>query len=259
MFPAEQPNCDESIENQFAKTLVSHDIFFELVFQLKKVACAFMMFLLPLTLQKQLDIKELRISVRRFRDESFNESRADMVYEIPIKNSKDKHIKVYFVIEHKSYNDSHPMSQLFNYEKQIIDAEIELAKKEKRYTKDFKLPPIILIIFHHGEGIYTGSVELRDEFFQIEGLESSLLLNQRAIVFELSSMGKSDLPRDPDVPELYVALRVMQTILSKNFGSVILEEDLFAELKPHSNDPEVRKFAHFFLNYVLDSNRYLTD
>ncbi|MDR2115562.1 MAG: hypothetical protein LBP87_06610, partial [Planctomycetaceae bacterium] len=42
------PTWDKPIEEQFATTLVTHDTFFELVFQLKKVACAFLMFILPL-------------------------------------------------------------------------------------------------------------------------------------------------------------------------------------------------------------------
>ncbi|MDR2117275.1 MAG: hypothetical protein LBP87_12930, partial [Planctomycetaceae bacterium] len=47
------PSWDKPIEEQFATTPVTHDTFFELVFQLKKFACAFLMFVLPLTLQKQ--------------------------------------------------------------------------------------------------------------------------------------------------------------------------------------------------------------
>ncbi|MDR2761836.1 MAG: Rpn family recombination-promoting nuclease/putative transposase [Planctomycetaceae bacterium] len=251
---------DKTIEEQFQSRLVNHDIFFELVFQLKKVACAFAIFLLSLELREQLDIPNLKISVRRFRDDNnFKESRADMVYEIPLKNAKDKHVKIYIVIEHKSYDYSHTISQLLKYETQIIETEIELAKKEERYTADFKLPPIILVIFHHGDSAYTGSTELRDEFMQIKGIEN-LILNQQAIVLDLFKMKKNDLPRIKNVPELYIALRIMQIILNKDLKWTLEnDDDMLEELKPYVNDPDCRNFARIFHYYVLDSSRKLTE
>ncbi|MDR2705048.1 MAG: Rpn family recombination-promoting nuclease/putative transposase, partial [Planctomycetaceae bacterium] len=252
------PTWDKPIEEQFATTPVNHDTFFELVFQLKKVVCAFLLFLLPQKLLGEIDLSQLTVTVRRFRDENFQESRADMVYTVPLKNSPQKHVKIYILIEHKSYDDSHTMSQLLKYEQQIIDYEIDLAKKEGRYTKDFKLPPIILVIFHHGAGIYTGSVELSDEFEHVAGTED-YKLKQKAILFDLSSLPKNELPHDPETPELYVALRIMQVIMSKNLDNILSEDDLFEELKPHSNKPECRKFARLFTYYVFDSNRYLTE
>ncbi|MDR2704802.1 MAG: Rpn family recombination-promoting nuclease/putative transposase [Planctomycetaceae bacterium] len=252
------PTWDKPIEEQFVTTPVNHNTFFELVFQLKNVACAFLLFLLPQKLLGEINLPQLTVTVRHFRDEHFQESRADMVYEIPLKNSPKKHVKIYIVIEHKSYDDSHTMSQLLKYEQQIIDHEIALAKKEGRYTKEFKLPPIILVIFHHGVGIYTGSVELGDEFEQVAGTED-YKLNQKAILFDLSSLPKNELPHDPEVPELYVSLRIMQVIMSKNLDNILCEEDLFNELKPYSDKPEYRRFAHLFTLYVFDSNRYLSE
>ncbi|MDR2755707.1 MAG: Rpn family recombination-promoting nuclease/putative transposase [Planctomycetaceae bacterium] len=251
------PTWDKPIEEQFATTPVTHDTFFELVFQLKKIACTFLMYLLPLMLRKQLDIPNLKISVRRFRDENFQEARADMVYEIPLKKNKNKHVKIYIVIEHKSYDNSHTMSQLLNYETQIIHAEIALAKKKGIYTKDFKLPPIILVIFHHGEEIYTGSVELADEFEKIKGTRK-FTIRQQGIIFDLSLKNKEDLPHDPDVPELYIALRIMQVIMNKNLDEILREEYLLEELKPYTDDPECRKFARLLACYIFDSNRHLT-
>ncbi|MDR2116302.1 MAG: Rpn family recombination-promoting nuclease/putative transposase [Planctomycetaceae bacterium] len=251
------PTWDKPIEEQFATTLVTHDIFFEMVFQLKKIACTFLFFLLPITLQNQLDIPNLKISVRRFRDENFKEARSDMIYEIPLKNNSQKYVKIYIIIEHKSYDESHTMSQLFNYETQIINAEIAIAKKKKIYNKNFKLSPIILVIFHHGQVVYTGSVELSDEFEKIEGTEE-FILKQKGIIFDLSSMDKTELPHDPNVPELYASLRIMQVIMSKNLDEILCEEELLEELKPYTDNPECRKFARLFASYVFDSNHHLT-
>ncbi|MDR1483461.1 MAG: Rpn family recombination-promoting nuclease/putative transposase [Planctomycetaceae bacterium] len=251
------PTWDKPIEEQFATTPVSHNTFFELVFQLKNVACAFLLFLLPQKLLGEINLSQLTVTIQRFRDEHFQESRADMVYEIPLKNNSKQHVKIYIVIEHKSYDDSHSMSQLLKYEQQIIDHEITLAKKEGRYTKDFKLSPIILVIFHHGVGIYTGSVELGDEFEQVAGTED-YKLKQKAILFDLSTLPKNELPHDPKVPELYISLRIMQVIMNKNLDNILSEEDLFNELKPYSDKPEYRRFARLFMLYVLDSNYYLT-
>jgi hypothetical protein len=248
--PTPIPTWDIPIEKQFAATLVSHNTFFELVFQLQRVACALLRFLLPQQLLDEIDLDKLTVSVRHFRDGNFQESRADMVYVIPLKNATNKHIKIYIVTEHKSYNDSHTMSQLLKYEQQIIDNEIHLAKTEGRYTVDFKLPPIILIIFHHGEGIYTRSVELADEFEQIAGTED-YRLKQKAILFDLSTIEKNDLPRDPNAPELYVSLRIMQVIMSQNLDNILSESDLCEELKPHYDKPECQRFARLFMFYVL--------
>jgi predicted transposase YdaD len=251
------PTWDKPIEEQFATTPVTHDAFFELVFQLKKIAGAFLTFLLPVKLQTQLNSPQLKISVRRFRDENFQETRADMIYEIPLKKNRKKHVKIYIIIEHKSYDDSHTMLQLFNYETQIIHAEIDSAKKKNIYNKNFKLSPIILVIFHHGEGTYTGSVELADEFEEISGTKE-FTIKQKGIIFDLSSKDKKDLPHDPNVPELYIALRIMQVIMSKNIDEILREEYLLEELKPYTEDIECRKFARLLFCYILDSNRHLT-
>ncbi|MDR3199750.1 MAG: Rpn family recombination-promoting nuclease/putative transposase [Planctomycetaceae bacterium] len=251
------PTWDKPIEEQFVTTPVTHDTFFELVFQLKKIACAFLLFLLPSILRKQLDVPNLKVSVRRFRDENFQEARADMVYEIPLKENPKKHVKIYVIIEHKSYDDSHTMIQLLNYETQIINAEIDYAKKRGIYTRDFKLPPIILVIFHHGEGVYTGSVELAHEFEKIKGTRK-FTIKQQGLVFDLSSKNKEELPHDQNVPELYIALRIMQIILSKNINEILCEENLLEELKPYIEEPECRKFARLLTYYIFDSNRHLT-
>ncbi|MDR2762790.1 MAG: Rpn family recombination-promoting nuclease/putative transposase [Planctomycetaceae bacterium] len=248
-----------NIAKQFAKTIVNHDIFFEMVFQIKRVACAFMRYLLPPKLQEQLDIDNLRIVIRRYRNENFNfrETCADMVYEIPFKDAPNKHVKIYIVIEHKSYDHSHTMSQLFRYEQPIINNEIALAKKEKRYTKDFKLPPIFLAIFHHGKTPYKGSTELRDEFLKVEGVEE-YIINQKAFIYELFSNEKNALPDDPNAPELYVALRTMQAIMSKEITNIINDKNFLKKLKPRANDPECRDFGHLLSLYIVDSASYLT-
>ncbi|MDR1486071.1 MAG: Rpn family recombination-promoting nuclease/putative transposase, partial [Planctomycetaceae bacterium] len=73
--PAPVPTWDIPIEKQFATTLVSHDTFFELVFQLQRVACALLRFLLPQQLLDEIDLDKLTVSVRHFRDGNFQESR----------------------------------------------------------------------------------------------------------------------------------------------------------------------------------------
>ncbi|MDR2346118.1 MAG: Rpn family recombination-promoting nuclease/putative transposase, partial [Planctomycetaceae bacterium] len=119
----------EPLDTQFVKTPVSHDIFFELVFQIKRVAIAFMKFILPLEFYEQLDWSKINISVSRYRDDFFKEYRTDMVYKIQLKDAgndgnDNDYFQVGFIIEHKSYNKPHTIMQLFNYEKQAIDKEI---------------------------------------------------------------------------------------------------------------------------------------
>jgi hypothetical protein len=149
--------------------------------------------------------------------------------------------------------------QLFNYEKQAIDKEINFAKKQKRYNKNFKLPATFLVILYHGKDNYKGSIELRDEFFQIKGIDQSFLLNQKIFVADLSKKEKTDLPHNPEAPELYVALRLMQIITNENIDSLLQDDDIFSILEPHIQDPEIRNFVRLCAYYVLDSNRKLTE
>jgi hypothetical protein len=202
-------------------------------------------------------LPNLSISIKRFYDEDFQEYRADIVYEVPFRNNLRKHVKIYIIVEHKSYNYPHSISQLFIYESQIIRLEIIDAKNNKIYTSDYKLSPILLIMLYHGDGAYTGSVELIDEFEKIDGAVD-LTINQKCLVVDLSAISKSDLPRDPEVPELYSALRVMQAIKSKDLDKILCEEQFLSELRSSSHDTERVDFARLLACYVFDNGSHLT-
>ncbi|MDR2168719.1 MAG: Rpn family recombination-promoting nuclease/putative transposase, partial [Planctomycetaceae bacterium] len=83
---------DKPIIKQIDQTPVTHNTFFELSFQLKRIAVAFLKFALPPRLQAQLDLPNLSISIKRFYDEDFQEYRADIVYEVPFRNNLRKHV-----------------------------------------------------------------------------------------------------------------------------------------------------------------------
>ncbi|MDO5581864.1 MAG: Rpn family recombination-promoting nuclease/putative transposase, partial [Planctomycetia bacterium] len=150
---------DENTEGEYRfvlKTnLISHDLFFKFLFCEKDFAVAFLRKQLPPRFASRLDFANLIVESPNFLDEQFHEQRADVIFQIPFftedpdEEETVESVRIFVVLEHKSYYDHYTVFQLTKYVVSIMDRsfhqkkEKEEAKKKTRKGKDVKIPPVI--------------------------------------------------------------------------------------------------------------------
>jgi hypothetical protein len=239
------------------KYKLGHDEFIDETFGMPSLGSAFLKEVLPKKLQKRLDLDRLVVERVKFRDELFRETRPDIVYKVPFRRT-DEYIRFYTIIEHKSFDDHSAIFQTWGYVRQlsVLDVNERLTdpktkKKCKTWPKGFLLSPIIPIILHHGKKPFSGETQLVNLFYPLPGAKE-YLPHMQAILFDLSTIEKEMLPRDPNAPELYVVLLMMKVIFSKSRSELKATFKLILkELEPYSKIPKyrelIRKCWYYFL------------
>jgi len=226
---------------------LTHDKLFRAVFQWLELAKAFLRLVLAAPILAKLDLDRLTVEPKDFLSVVFKETRADMIYRVPILGCEES-LCVYVLLEHKSFNDFFTIFQADQYAGQISQKEYQKAEDEKRLSVDFRLSPVLVIIFHHGERPFTGPIEVA-ELYEDYGVLAEYLPRRRAILFDLSTL--SEIPDDPEVPELYAVLRIMQVIFSTDLGTKIRE--VLERLKPYSAVPKYRRLIRFLWFYFVSN------
>ncbi len=133
------------------KQLNPHDSFFKKLLSQKESASEFLYKTAPEAIVKRLDLKTLQLDTTEYVDEQLQDYFADVVYNCNYKIGKQTEtVKITFLFEHKSYKEHIPYLQLLRYMLNVWDNQVKQAKKSDENFKDFKLNPIIPIIFYHG-------------------------------------------------------------------------------------------------------------
>ena len=126
-----------------------HDAFFKVTFGDKDVAQDFLKHYLSAQIANVVDLNYLTKENNSFVDERFKESFTDMLYRTKI-NGEDGYI--YFLFEHKSYQDPLVILQLLRYIVRIWE--------EKYDRKANRLPIIIPMVIYHGESKWNVQTKL---------------------------------------------------------------------------------------------------
>ena len=232
---------------------LTHDRFFTETFQTKRLAKAFLRKRLPKSLLKRLDLEALTIEPRHVTDKLFRELSTDVVYRVPVVGTTD-HVDFFVILEHKSFDDRLTIFQLWGYVFYICLREFRRAKDEKRVDAAYRLPPVIAIILHHGESKFSGATQLSELFVTLPGIEK-YLPKLEAILIDLNTIPDEDVPNDPDVPELKVVMMVLKLVFRKDVGTKI--KTILEELKPYSDDPEMRRLIRLVWLYLVSSAKHL--
>jgi hypothetical protein len=119
---------------------------------------------------------------------------------------------------------------------------------------DYRLPPVIAIILHHGESRFTGKTELSELFLQLPGIEKYLPKLQ-AVLVDLSAIEDENIPEDPEVPELKLVLTALKVVFRKDVTTKITE--IIEELKPLSDDPIIQDIIRTVWHYLVYSATYM--
>ena len=188
---------------------LNHDGFFVHTFEMRRLAKGFLRYTLPGDLREHLDLDGLTIEPRHKTDDVFRDRISDVVYRVPIKNT-EHHVDFFVICEHKSFNDFWTIFQLWTYVYLVIQKEYRKVADTGTVPADYQLPPVIAVILHHGESRFTGKTELSELFLKLPSIEK-YLPKLRAVLVDLSAIEDENIPEDPEVPELKLVVRLMQS------------------------------------------------
>jgi len=232
---------------------MTHDSYFQETFQIERLARSFLRKKLPKETLAVLDLDNLAIEDRHFTDDIFKETIADVIYRVPIKGTNE-HVNFFVVIEHKSHQDFWTIFQLWGYVYMICRREYQAARARGEVNANYRLPPVVAIILHHGESKFQGKTELFDLFLQLPGLEA-YLPGLQAILVDLTDIADDDpMLSDPEAPELQVVLMTFKLIFRQD---IVKLKDVLWEMKPYSDDPIMRRLIYATWAYLTNSARHL--
>ena len=228
----------------------THNDFFVGTFQMLRLAKAFLRVVLPSELLDCVDLDALTTEEPHLTDEVFKNLHADMVYRVPIKGT-EQHVDFFVILEHKSGNKFWTILQLWGYVCYVIRREFDKAGQA---TVDYRLPPVIAIIVHHGKSKFTGKTELSELFLQLPGIEKYLPKLQ-AILVDLNTIADDDVPNDPDAPELKLVLMALKLIFRKDAETKLTA--ILEESESISDDPIFKDVVRMVWHYFVASAKYM--
>ncbi len=134
------------------KQIKSHDGFFINLFSKRDEVREFLEKTTPLEIVKKLHLDTLKLDTTKYVDSKLKQYFADIVYncDYTFNDNETKTVKITLLFEHKSYKPHIPQLQLIKYIFNVLDTQINQAIDRKVKMKDFRLQPIIPIIFYHG-------------------------------------------------------------------------------------------------------------
>jgi len=151
----------------------------------KHIFLEFMKAFFPIEGLKEKDLIQEKTD---FISKDYTEKRSDVLYKI----KKDgKEIYLYILVEHQSSIDQLMVYRFLNYMVKIWDHYIENNKKGSK-KKNFKLPPIIPILFYDGEKKWTPPIELKEKIKESENFKE-LIPNFKYHKIELNEIEEEKL------------------------------------------------------------------
>ena len=196
-----------------------HDIAAKDNFKDKKVFLELMKLVLPKEIDEILDHETLENEDTEFVDENMKEYYTDLMFSVESKN-KTK-LKIYLLLEHKSYPDKNINFQLLSYLSRI-------------YSKMENPTPVIPVIFYHGEKQWRVSVDFIDEF-NLSDKEKSLFFkyipNFATEIIDLQQIDVKKIISSLTLKAIFYTFKYIKEFenLEKFKELVLLSEDLFYE------------------------------
>ncbi|MGB4755211.1 MAG: Rpn family recombination-promoting nuclease/putative transposase [Fervidobacterium sp.] len=217
-----------------------HDAFFKVTFGDKDVAQDFLKHYLPAQVANAVDLNYLTKENNSFVDERLKESFTDMLYRTKI-NGEDGYI--YFLFEHKSYQDPLVILQLLRYIVRIWE--------EKYDRKANRLPIIIPMVIYHGESKWNVQTKLINLIKGIDGLPEETKKYIPVYEYELYDLSPFGQVMIVGLALTKVVLEVMQLVMitdTKKFRQVMKKvlEDI-AQLP----EDKFERFVEACITYIL--------
>ncbi len=152
-------------KNETGDLISPHDKFFKEIFGKPELAADFVRHYLPESIVNSLDLTSLEVQKESFLDEKLEESFADLIYRVRLRNSSQSAF-VCLLFEHKSRPDKWVAMQILSYLLKFW----ERLRAQKAKT----LPMILPVLFYHGEAKWNYSPTLSALFDHRDLTEDAL-------------------------------------------------------------------------------------
>ncbi len=184
----------------------------------------------PEELVSIFSLDQLVLTKDTFLSKKLKESRSDLLFKVPLKNS-DSHVYIYILFEHKSYYDKKIYTQLLGYLSKIYSK--QMKNKEK-------VSVVIPFVFYHGKKGWDLGLEFLDGFQKTHIPEVLLkyIPNFSIQLLELKSEG-NEFETENIALKLY--MRIVQIIrdkpelfrknLKKIYGSLREEKEIANQIE----------------------------
>ncbi|HQE48847.1 MAG TPA: Rpn family recombination-promoting nuclease/putative transposase [Fervidobacterium sp.] len=220
-----------------------HDTFFKVTFGDKDVAQDFLKHYLPTQIANVVDLNYLTKENNSFVDERFKECFTDMLYRTKI-NGEDGYI--YFLFEHKSYQDPLVILQLLRYIVRIWE-----EKYDRKANRLPRLPIIIPMVIYHGESKWNVQTKLINLIKGIDGLPEETKKYIPVYEYELYDLSPFGQVVIVGLALTKVVLEVMQLVMitdTKKFDEAMKKvlEDI-AQLP----EDKFERFVEACITYIL--------
>ena len=235
------------------KQIKPHDSFFKNLFSKKEQAMEFLEKTTPVEIVEKLHLNTLQLDTTEYVDNNLQEYFADVVYncDYSLNENKTETIKITFLFEHKSYKEHIPYLQLNRYMLNIWDSQIKQANKNKIKFKDFRLQPIIPIIFYHGTTKWDKQ-PFENYFLGTDELLLNFLPKFDYHIVDMADFPNAKISQLFAKQQLQVGLLLMKNIFYETTLLEILKE-IFSKSINFVNKTQERQFYESAVTYIYYS------
>ncbi len=219
-----------------------HDRFFKYSFSRPNVALNFVQTYGPKEIADLVVAESMRLSKDSFVDERLEERFSDLVYEAELRG-KGK-IFIYFLFEHKSYQD--PEVGLY-----LLQLMARIWLNYRRQEKGGLLPPILPMVVYHGETKWRGSPCFQD-MVSLSGVMRPYVPGFEYLIWDLSQYTDDEIKGDV---LLRVSLLLMKHIFSKEIGKTL--PWMLRLLEAVQDKQSALQFLHAALRYLSSGGRHV--
>ena len=153
-----------------------HDQFFKVIYSSPENALDIFKIILPKSAYEKCNWNTLKAE-----KETFTGKQADLVFSVTLKNKPKSKIKIFILIEHKSYYSRELFKQILNYQNFIYQED-----------KSGDILSVLPILFYHGEKPYQWKTSFKDgysgkSFSDIPVFFQENMLNYNLVLFDTNS------------------------------------------------------------------------
>ena len=217
-----------------------HDPFLRKILSTKQEAIDFLRASLPKIISRFLVLEKLELIQESFIGNNQDESRTDLLFKIPLKDS-DSSATIYLLFEHKSYYDKKIYVQLLEYIAKIYTRQLE---------NENRLSVVLPFVFYHGEKGWDLGTEFLDTYDKasIPKVFLKFIPNFAIHLQVLSAKGKAFQTKNL---ALRLFMRALQTIRNDPDEFVRNLQDIYRELTLEKEESKRIEILRNLLDYIF--------